>query len=65
MDGFNCMKHIIVSYRRNKEFQVGAVIGSILGGLALIVVAALILIFLYKCYNVKVITKTLNFALSE
>ena len=57
MDGFNCMEHIIVSYRRNKEFPVGAVMGGIIGGLALIVVLALILIFLYKCYNVKVITQ--------
>ena len=51
------MKHIIVSYRKNKEIPVGAVIGGILGGLALIVVVALILILLYTCYNVKVITQ--------
>ena len=57
------MKHIIVSYRRNKEFPVGAVIGGILGGLALIVVVVLILILLYKYYNVKVITQI--FALRE
>ena len=59
------MKRIIISYRRNKEFPLDAMIGSIIGGLAVLVNVALILIFLYKCYNVKVIIITHIFALRK
>ena len=41
-------------YRKKDRTSVGALIGGILGGLALIIIILLVLIILCKCFNVKV-----------
>ena len=45
---------ISLLHRTSEEIPVGAVIGSVLGGLMLIIMTMILMVVLCKCYYVKV-----------